>query len=43
ASKSMFIHRNTMMYKLDKLKAESGFDLRNFKDACILYMLISTK
>lgn len=43
ASKSMFIHRNTMMYKLDKLKQESGFDLRNFKDAYILYMLISTK
>ena len=43
ASKSMFIHRNTMMYKLDKLKAESGFDLRSFKDAYILYMLISTK
>ena len=43
ASKSMFIHRNTMMYKLDKLKSESGFDLRNFKDAYILYMLITTK
>ncbi len=43
ASKSMFIHRNTMMYKLDKLKQESGFDLRNFKDAYILYMLITTK
>ena len=43
ASKSMFIHRNTMMYKLDKLKQESGFDLRSFKDAYILYMLITTK
>ena len=43
ASKSMFIHRNTMMYKLDKLKSESGFDLRSFKDAYILYMLIMTK
>lgn len=43
ASKSMFIHRNTMMYKLDKLKLESDFDLRSFKDAYILYMLIMTK
>lgn len=43
ASKSMFIHRNTMMYKLDKLKAESDFDLRSFKDAFILYMLIMKK
>ena len=43
ASKEMFIHRNTMMYKLDKLKETSGFDLRSFKDAYILYMLIGGK
>ena len=43
ASKEMFIHRNTMMYKLDKLKETSGFDLRNFKDAYILYMLVGGK
>ncbi len=40
ASKAMFIHRNTMIYKLDKLKELSGFDLRVFIDAYILYMLI---
>ena len=40
ASKAMFIHRNTMIYKLDKLKEISGFDLRIFIDAYILYMLI---
>ena len=40
ASKAMFIHRNTMIYKLDKLKEISGFDLRVFIDAYILYMLI---
>lgn len=43
ASKEMFIHRNTMIYKLDKLKDISGFDLRCFKDAYILYMLVSNK
>ena len=41
ASKNMYVHRNTMIYKLDKLKAESGFDLRSFKDAYILYNLIN--
>ena len=43
ASKEMYIHRNTMIYKLDKLKEVSGFDLRCFKDAYILYSLIINK
>lgn len=43
AAKNMFIHRNTMIYKLDKLKAVSGFDLRDFKDAFVLYLLINDK
>lgn len=43
ASKAMFIHRNTMIYKLNKLKATSGFDLNNFKDAYILYSLLENK
>ncbi len=41
AAKGMFIHRNTMIYNLDKLKELSGFDLRCFKDAYILYSLIN--
>lgn len=43
ASKTMFIHRNTMIYKINKLKANSGFDLTNFRDAYILYSLIENK
>ena len=43
ASKTMFIHRNTMIYKINKLKANSNFDLTNFKDAYILYSLIDNK
>ena len=43
ASKTMLIHRNTMNYKLDKLYELSGFDLRKFKDAFILYSLINDK
>jgi DNA-binding PucR family transcriptional regulator len=39
----MFIHRNTMIYKLNKLKANSQFDLTNFKDAYILYSLLENK
>ncbi len=40
ASKGMYIHRNTMNYKLDKLKSLTSFDLRKFNDAYILYNLI---
>lgn len=43
ASKTMFIHRNTINYKLDKLKELSGFDLRVFLDAYILYKLVIGK
>ena len=40
ASKAMYIHRNTMIYKLDKLKEVSDFDLRCFLDAYLLYDLV---
>lgn len=41
ASKAMSFHRNTMIYKLDKLNEISGFDLRSFMDMYILYNLIN--
>lgn len=40
ASKNLYIHRNTINYKLDKAKELTGFDLRCFKDIYILYSLI---
>ena len=43
ASKSMFIHRNTLIYKLNKVKSTSGFDLSCFIDAYILYSLVELK
>lgn len=43
ASKAMFIHRNTMIYKLNKLKTNASFDLTNFKDAYILFSLLENK
>ena len=39
ASKNLFIHRNTLMYRIDKIKKETGFDIRNFKEATFLYIL----
>jgi len=39
ASKNLFIHRNTLMYRIEKIKKETGFDIRNFKEATFLYLL----
>lgn len=45
-SRSLFLHRNTLMYRLDKIKRITGLDLKNFTDAVtfrvisILYRLL---
>lgn len=43
ASKNMYIHRNTLIYKCDKFLNDTGFDLKNFKDMYILYSLVENK
>ena len=32
-SRKLFMHRNTLVYRLDKIKRSTGLDLRNFNDA----------
>ena len=32
-SKKTFLHRNTLLYRLDKVQKSTGFNLRNFSDA----------
>jgi len=32
-SRKLFIHRNTLIYRLDKIQKTTGLDLRNFDDA----------
>ncbi|GIP34287.1 CdaR family transcriptional regulator [Paenibacillus sp. J2TS4] len=32
-AKKLYIHRNTLLYRLDKFKQETGLDVRNFRDA----------
>ena len=43
ASKVLYLHRNTINYKLDRLSRERDFDLRIFKDAYILYSLLDNR
>lgn len=40
ASKQLFIHRNTLNYRLDKIKKEFGLDLRSFQDAAVFQILM---
>ena len=32
-SRQLFIHRNTLVYRLDKIQKSTGLDLRVFEDA----------
>jgi hypothetical protein len=43
ASSVMYLHRNTILYKLNKLIEIRDFDLRVFNDAYILYSLLEYK
>lgn len=37
-SEKLFIHRNTLIYRLNKIKTESGYDPQHFRDAFALQM-----
>ncbi|MBU3129143.1 helix-turn-helix domain-containing protein [Clostridium tagluense] len=35
AARKLYVHRNTLIYRLDKIKKETNFDIRDFKDASV--------
>lgn len=37
-SKLLFVHRNTVQYRMDQLRKKTGYDLRCTKDALLLYL-----
>ncbi|MBN2981461.1 helix-turn-helix domain-containing protein [Cohnella algarum] len=39
-AKRLFIHRNTLLYRLDKLKQETGLDVRSFNDAVLVRIML---
>lgn len=39
-AKKLFIHRNTLLYRLDKIKQEAGLDVRSFNDAVLVRILL---
>lgn len=38
-ARELFIHRNTLIYRLEKIRKETGFDLRHFRDAAVFQMI----
>ena len=41
-SSSLFLHRNTLIYRLEKIKELLDLDLKDFKDAMVFYLSINT-
>lgn len=39
-SKALYIHRNTLLYRLDKFKQATGMDVRKFQDAVLVHMAL---
>ena len=39
-ARALFIHRNTLNYRLERIRQETGLDIRRFQDAVILMMLM---
>ena len=42
-SRKMFVHRNTLVYRLDKIKKLTGLDLREFEDAITFKVALMVK
>lgn len=38
-SRNSFMHRNTLLYRIDKIHKMTGLNIRNFQDAVTLMML----
>ncbi|WP_068698811.1 PucR family transcriptional regulator [Paenibacillus yonginensis] len=39
-AKRLYIHRNTLLYRMDKIKQETGLDVRSFKDAVLVKLTL---
>lgn len=43
AARRLYIHRNTLVYRLDKVKKLTGYDLRTFNDAMTFKILLEMR
>jgi carbohydrate diacid regulator len=42
-SRKLFVHRNTLVYRLDKIKKLTGLDLRDFEDAIVFKIALMVR
>ena len=42
-SRKLFVHRNTLVYRLDKIKKLTGLDLREFEDAIVFKIALMVR
>ena len=42
-SKKIYVHRNTLIYRINKIKEITGFDLKKFDDALKFYIILLMK
>lgn len=42
-AKNLFIHRNTLIYRFDRIKGVTHLDVRQFEDAVLIYFLLLVK
>lgn len=42
-SRKLFVHRNTLVYRLEKIKKTTGLDLRDFEDAIVFKVALMVK
>jgi len=40
ASKELYMHRNTLIYRLEKIRNKTGLDLKSFCDAFVFHVLM---
>lgn len=41
AGNALFLHRNTVIYHIEKIKKMTGLDARDFHDLCKLYAMVN--
>ena len=42
-SRQLYVHRNTLVYRLEKIKKITGLDLREFDDAIVFKVALMVK
>jgi DNA-binding PucR family transcriptional regulator len=41
AARTLYVHRNTLINRLERIRESSGYDLRDFDDALVLWLRLT--